>query len=325
MACQASCSRRLSASRTAFGEVKVTPDERNHWKDAGVNQIINLAHAVAASNLQLDSLTLAGISHRLWNPRSFEEVSHVKALIQPLRRLRLSTLSMTETERGEMVEVIIAREATANFRAGRFREMLAVATNLRVLKLHFSPFLFADERAAYQQKYLGAREIYLKDVLGDLVFPHLYELAISSCGTTSGYLEEVLLRHKNTLRRLTLSRLHMVTESLQQFFHNIAGWLPELRKVTLHGISDPQPWGPPGFKAKLPEVSPDNSLIKYEVESFLLSGGVSPQWHDHFHHVRGKLVARQKEDYLHSGLPDDNTLPDDPKLDYAWDEFDDHF
>ena len=165
-------------------------------------------------------------------------MSDVKVLIKPLRRLRLITLSMTEAEE-KLESTIIASEATANFQAGRFREMLAVATNLRVLKLHFSPFTFVGEQATYQQKFLGPREIYLKDVLGDLKFPHLYELAISSCGTTSRYLEEVLLRHKDTLRRLTLSHIHMVTEDFRQFFHNIAGQLPELRIVTLLGISDP--------------------------------------------------------------------------------------
>ena len=221
LACQAACSRRLKASRTAFDEVMVKPDETYSWENSGVLQLINLAHA-AATSLQPDSLTLAGIGYLLWNPRNSEQVSDVKALIQPLRRLRLSTLSMTESE-DRLMSAIIANEATANFQGGRFREMLAVATSLRVLKLHFSPFTFSGERAFYQQDYWGAREIYLKNVIGDLRFPHLYELAISSCGTTSSYLEEVLLRHKDTLRRLTLSHIHMVTEDFRQFFHNIAG------------------------------------------------------------------------------------------------------
>ena len=324
LACQAACSRRLNASRTAFDQVMVQPDERDNWENAGVLQLNNLAHAAAAAEHQLDSLTLAGIGYLLWNPRNNEQVSDVKALVQPLRRLRLTTLSMTEAE--ELVaSTIIASEATANFQAGRFREMLAVATNLRVLKLHFSPFTFEGEQAPYQQRFLSPREIYLKDVLGDLIFPHLYELAISSCGTTSTYLEEVLFRHKDTLRRLTLSHIHMVTEDFQQFFHNIAGQLPELRKVILHGISDPQPWGPPGRKSTIVEEHPDNSLAKYEIERFVLSGGVPPQWQNHFTWVGRRATVTQKEDYLQSGLPEDNTMPDDPKLVYGWDEFDDRF
>jgi hypothetical protein len=212
----------------------IKPDERHIWENAGVLQLINLAHTAVASGHQLDSLTLAGIGYLLWNPRNHEQVSDVKALVQPLRRLRLSTLSMTEAEE-KFASTIIASEAVANFQAGWFREMLAVATNLQVLKLHFSPFTFAGEQAEYQQKFLGPRKIYLKNVLGDLRFPHLYELAISSCGTTSSYLEEVLLRHKDTLRRLTLSHIHMVTDDFRQVFRNIAGQLPELRKVTLKG------------------------------------------------------------------------------------------
>jgi len=323
--CQAACNRRLNGSRTAFDKVGITPDERYDWKDAGVSQIINLAHAAVASDHCFDSLTLAGISHRLWNPRNYEEVLDVQALIQPLRRLRVTTLSMTEIEEDEMAKVVIPSEATANFRAGRFQEMLAVASNLRVLKLHFAPYLFAGKKAVYQQSRLHVREIYLKDILGILMFPHLYELAISSCGTTSGYLEEVLLRHKQTLRRLTLSHIHMVTVDLHQFFHNVAGWLPELRKITLHGITDPQPWGPPGFRARVTQGSPDNSLVKYEVENYMLNGGIPPQWNNHFNWVGSEVIATQKEDYLQSGLPEDNTISDDPKLDYAWDEFDDRF
>ena len=128
----------------------VKPNERYSWENAGVLQLINLAHAAVTSNLQLQSLTLAGIGYLLWNSRNSEQVSDVKALIQPLRRLRLSTLSMTESE-DRLMSAIIANEATANFRGGRFREMLAVATNLRVLKLHFSPFTCAGERATFQQ------------------------------------------------------------------------------------------------------------------------------------------------------------------------------
>ena len=58
----------------------------------------------------------------------------------------------------------------------------------------------------------------------------------------------------------------MVTEDFRQFFRNIAGQLAELRKVTLHGITDPEPWGPPGRKSTGAKEFPDKSLVKYEVE-----------------------------------------------------------
>lgn len=98
LACKAGCSRRLNACRTTFDEAMIEPDERHNWGNAGVFQLINLAHAVAASEIQLDSLTLAGIGYLLWNPRNHDQVANIKALIQPLRRLRLTTLSMTEAE-----------------------------------------------------------------------------------------------------------------------------------------------------------------------------------------------------------------------------------
>jgi hypothetical protein len=55
----------------------------------------------------------------------------------------------------------------------------------------------------------------------------------------------------------------------------------------------------------------------------VLSGGIPPQWHNHFSQVGQLVIITQNEDCLQSGLPEDNTMPDDPKLDYAWDEFDD--
>lgn len=322
IACRLGCTRRLNASRTAFMGVMGTPDEGHDWHSAGVHQLLNLAHAAAVTETQLDSLTLAKIGHRLWDPRSCEEVDNVVALVQPLRRLRWFTLAMTEREEDELASVIAANQAIANFRAGRFQELLAVATNLRVLKLHFAPYFINGAQEILSQDFLGAREIYLKDVLGDLTFPHLYELAIGSCGITSAYLEHVILRHKATLRRLTLSHLHVITESLQRFFHNIAGQLPDLRKVTLQGLSSPQPWGPPQRSTAARENSIDNSLVKYEVENFVLNGGVAPNWDNHFTLVGQEWIVAEKEDYMQSGLLEDNILPDDPEMDYPWDEFD---
>ena len=86
-----------------------------------------------------------------------------------------------------------------------------------------------------------------------------------------------------------------------------------------------KPWGPLGRKSTVVKEHPDNSLVKYEVESFVLTGEVPPQWHNHFTWVGRRVTVTQKEDYLQSGLPESNTMPDNPMLDYAWDEFDDRF
>lgn len=112
------------------------------------------------------------------------------------------------------------------------------------------------------------------------------------------------MRHNDTLRRLTVSHIHMVTEDFRQFFRNIAGQLPELRKVTLYGITDPEPCGPPGRDFTVVQEYPDNSLAKFEIENFLLSGGIPLQWHNHYTWAGRRVTVTQKEDHLQSGLPE---------------------
>jgi hypothetical protein len=197
--------------------------------------------------------------------------------------------------------------------------MVAEATNLRVLKLHFSPYVVSDEHVI---------EVHLQDILGDLRFPFLYELAISSCVTKSSYLESVILRHKDTLRRLTISNINLITQDLKHFFQNIVGRLPNLRKVTLCGLSaHTQPWRNVEHDEPLGAKFPDNSIVRYDVESFVLNGGLVPDWDSHFTDSVdwGVWIATRREDYMQPSLPEDNTMADDPALDYAWDEFDERF
>jgi hypothetical protein len=327
IACQAGSIRRLNASQTAFRDVMATPDERFHWTHAGVRQTIDLGRAAAKAGLQPDSLTLVKISHRLWDPRSDEVVSSMKALFRPLRRLRLSTLTSSEAltaqESTETMSTTIADHAMKSFRDGRLRDMLAIATDLRVLKMQFSPYVISDEHVV---------EVQLHDTLGDLVFPHLYDLAISSCVTTSSFLESVILRHKDTLHRLTISNIHLITRDLKQFFQSIAGRLPNLRKVTLRGLSAHSgTWENVEYDEPLGATSPDNTLVRYDIESFVLNGGLVPAWGSHFAMGDadsadwGERIATKSEDCMRPSRPEDNTMADDPALDYAWDEFDDRF
>jgi hypothetical protein len=89
------------------------------WTHAGVRQTIDLARAAANAGLELDSLTLVEISHRLWDPCSDEVMSNMKALFRPLRRLRLSTLALsvalTDHESIDLVSTTIANHAVKNF------------------------------------------------------------------------------------------------------------------------------------------------------------------------------------------------------------------
>jgi hypothetical protein len=329
IACQAGSTRRLNGSQTVFRDIMATPDDRFDWTHAGVPQTIDLARAAANTGLKLDSLTLVEISHRLWDPCSDEVMSNMKALFRPLRRLRLSTLvlsvALTDHESIDLVSSTIANHAMKNFRDGRLREMLAEATDLRVLRLHFSPYVVSDAHE-------DVIEVQLQDILGDLRFSHLYELAISSCATTSSYLESVVLRHKETLRRLTISNIQYSTYYLYRFFQNIAGQLPNLRKITLRGFSDPHlPWSDADYDVPLGANSPDDSLVRDDFENFVLSGGLVPDWESHFtlggadSEDWGVWIATKREDCMRPCLPKDNTMADHPTLHYAWDEFDDRF
>lgn len=186
--------------------------------------------------------------------------------------------------------------------------MLAAATDLRVLKLQFPPF---------QPRCRSFRSPNLQDLLGDIHYPHLYELAISRCATDSSYLRSVVLRHKATLRRLTISRIHLVSGDFKDFVESIAGQLPNLCEVTLRGISHPDPWSLQYCNGRhWTSEHPEKSVIRHDVEGYILWGGIAPDWF-------GGSRLEEMENYEQPRRFEDEHLPDDPKWDYDWDEFDD--
>jgi hypothetical protein len=81
-------------------------------------------------------------------------------------------------------------------------------------------------------------ETSLEDALGDVCFPHLYELDIGDCKADTQCLTNLILRHKTTLRRLTLSDIHLLGPDLgcRSVLTAIAGQLPNLRKIRLRGL-----------------------------------------------------------------------------------------
>lgn len=101
-------------------------------------------------------------------------------------------------------------EADAVLKTGSLTNMLAEAASLRVLKL----------RLWGQLEY---KKPTLEDALGDIHFHHLYDLAISGCETDSQYLVDVVLRHKATLRRFSLSGVRLIGSiGWPEFFDAIA-------------------------------------------------------------------------------------------------------
>ena len=206
--------------------------------------------------------------------------------------------------------------------------MLAEATELRVLKLQFWPYRF-DTSTHFDDT--DSVFINLEDVLGGLHFSHLYELAIGWCTTHADFLRTAILRHKATLRRLTLSHIHLSDMNLEQFIDSIAGQMPHLRQVTLRGINDSIFWyNPQDSRVNPKNEERDREDLRYAVESFVLGVGPRPLWDEFFEMAWEEPLnygfvkkSGKRHKYKPPTLPEDDAMPDDPKLDYAWDEFDD--
>lgn len=309
MASEDGCTRRPKGFEAAVKScAKGRPIRPFDWRHTGVRQILNLADAAATTGLQLDSLTISETTHQLWNCHSEKDRKNLEALVRPLRRLRLSVKARRTRYNPDNNRSDPKRDHDIkNYQAGRFRAMLTVATNLRVLKLQFPPF---------QPDSRSFRSPNLKDLLGDLQFPQLYELAISRFATDSSYLANVILRHKATLRRLTISRIHLVGDDFERFLERIAGQLPNLCEVTLRGVSTPGPWSPDYCNGSYSVWEyPEETMGRYHAERFVLMGGVAPDWAD--------WRYEKMENYVQPRRPENEALPDDPMWDYDWDEFDD--
>lgn len=90
-------------------------------------------NAAFVAGLQVDSLTVIGTTHRLWDRCSAEETSRLHALVRPLRRLRIYIQAPIKDEDDNQTIEEFAEEHGESFQAGAFNRTLAEATQLRVL------------------------------------------------------------------------------------------------------------------------------------------------------------------------------------------------
>lgn len=86
------CDRRLIAEKSACADAMTTLSQDWDWATAGYDQVLGFARAVRHAGVKLDSLTLAGISHSLFDAST--EGGHLllhrlTEVVKPLRRLRL--------------------------------------------------------------------------------------------------------------------------------------------------------------------------------------------------------------------------------------------
>ena len=330
------CDRRLKAEFTAFSDATTVLDEDWTRVYAGVHQVLTVATAVQYSGIALDSLTMSHISQELFamsNPA-------LRALVRPLRRLRMAIHTLHSREGGDSAVTIIADDSDDNdddvdndndgdegiedegsddndsdvdheterirdpqydVRMAHLRELLAEARDLRVLSLQLA---LNNVRTTFSG---GAR---LKDAIGDTVYPHLYELSTSVCNVEAEYLVDLILRHKATLRRLYLSNLQLTAKGQTYWrtvFTMLSAQLPNLRVVRLTG----------GFlrnRCSDDALPGDSSMTRSytdSLEDFIIHGGIWP--------TKSSQVVRPEGS---DELSDDCMELDDPARDYDHDEFD---
>jgi hypothetical protein len=155
------CERDLGALDSAFGSTMVRPIDDKTWSYAGTDQLQALVNAIQSNGLELDSLTLAGLSHMIFDvttDRGLLLWGALKDLVRPLRRPRLliqawppedydSSESEEESDTGsdpdvnvdpekELTSVSEIRQRSVQlFQDGPVYGILLEARELRVLKL----------------------------------------------------------------------------------------------------------------------------------------------------------------------------------------------
>lgn len=286
------CTRRLDAELKAFADA-MTPLEDHSLRDAGLSQVLTLATAVQEASIPLDSLTLRYVSPGLFGISSLA----LRAVVRPLRRLRMLIQFDTDTiefeDWGADNMLYLAR-------MNNFRELLAEARDLRVLNLHL-PVEYQDD----PDKRSGARLDY---AIGDVTFAHLYELTMGGCEVEAEFLVDLILRHKATLRRLSLGWVSLINRGVTPWrtvFTRLSGQLPKLYFVSLSGELCEN------GRKKLTL----NTYFRRALEEFVMKGG---QWPS----SRSSANRRSGRSNLLLNLPDDNMERDDPARHYKRDEFD---
>lgn len=319
--------RRLKANTTAFGDAMTRPLKDRHCWTSGVHQVLSVAKAAQNAGTRLDSLTLASVSPKLFDRHGDvgeEEWRALKRLVQPLRRLRMftqmTTPNPTQDDEVDKLHLGITQmqfDCEQNFADGYLHEILSSATELRVLKLGMPqwrpmpPWNDGNDDPLYSR---------LDWALGEIVYPHLYELSISDCEVDEEYLVDLILRHKATLRRLSLSNISLLDfgASWVEIFTRLSCQLPQLRCLKLRGAF----YLNGDNEIELEEAgceSPRIAPYREALENFILKGGEYPTDDETILPDEGDYPD---ENYRRPGLRQDNTEPDDPMLDHDSDEFD---
>jgi hypothetical protein len=314
----------LKASRKAFADAMASGMSGDkHWRIAAVRQVLSVAIATHTAGTRLDGLTLWRVSPLLFdrfNGVGEDEWHALRALVQPLRRLRLFICCepRDDDENLEFHPEVrkFQTQAEQVIRKGHLRDILSAASDLRELKLDLprGNGWSIDWR-------LESPRLRLEDALGPTTYSHLYEMSLRACQVGTEYLIDLCLRHKATLRRLKLSNIELLGPGETDWKYvltKLSGQLPKLRIFKLSGtldefdgdaieLQEPPPW----------KIAP----YKDALENFVVKGGDFPTTED----PEEEWYRNENPDWVPSGLPDDDKEADDPTLVYNPDVFDDLF
>lgn len=149
-------------------------------------------------------------------------------------------------------------------------DILSTAKDLRVLKSQLPSWHgFQAEEPDYSD---------LEDCLQDTTWSSLYELSLNGCVVQAQYLIDLCMRHKATLRRLSLSDIVLLDGDdvdWKDVLTSLSGQLPELRKIKLRGaffLGDEVQLSFEGAGVESRRIAPYRDAL----ENFVVKGGPWP-------------------------------------------------
>lgn len=184
-----------------------------------------LAFTIQISGAKLDSLTLYGVADGIL-AFSSGSCDNLISMLRPLRRLHLSInchsgdTSGSNNAKLDRVGTYLAAES--------FPNSIEAIGNIRVLELQMPSYLPEAHEAVHPVVDFG-------HIFGDATAPHLTELSLGWFATSKATLAGLLLRHKCTLQRVSLSNFVLTNNDWPQVFSDIAGKLPKLHKLSPRG------------------------------------------------------------------------------------------
>lgn len=335
--------RRLKAARTAFAEAMTVAHLRVGGHEPGRHHLVALAQALKDSGRSLDSLTVVNVYYgALYGEAALkdsvsdlhvgrdENPFQLRVLVRSLKRLRVF---MHMADKRHERQFHPAEPAASVF---------TEAPELRALRIRLPDRIYYHRREPLRQRKF--RDRVLETVFGGLdlnyvfrrmTYPHLYELSLANCSLCGDTFANFILRHKETLRRLSLQNMLLGAychdsdmQSWPGFFTRIAGRFANIHQVKIRGFLFERKELVMNWCAPQASGSSETELFcpaRDAIENFILTGGALP-WDQIVLGEPDLLTPRWEpkgEDYVAPGIPDRDRPVDDPAREYEEDEFDD--